>query len=82
MKYDLMKVLEAVRACYVCDYNPLPVDEFIILFCERYGYTVEEEHRKIRRMLVVLSREHFVLRDDVMYLHNMLRSNIRLRITG
>lgn len=82
-KYDLLKVLRAVEACYVCDYNPINMDKFIQLFCERYNLDVEKEHRRIRSILHQLAKqEKIIIKDDEIYMENMLRSNIRLYISG
>ncbi len=83
MKYDLMKVLRALEACYVCDINPVSVDMFIMYFCNRYELDVETETSRIRGMLQVLAKQKKIkLADGVIYLENMLRSNLKLEIKG
>ena len=82
-KYDLLMVLRAVEVCYTVDLNPCPVTVFIDYFCMKYKLDRKAEERRIRNMLLILSRQgKFEIHDNKLFMENMLTSNIKLEITG
>ena len=83
MKYTLLGVKQALEACYVCDVNPISVSDFISLFCERYSLREDKESVRLRGMLRVLQKQGILeIENDTIHMHNILRSKIRMEITG
>ena len=81
MKYTLLGVKQALEACYVCDVNPISVSDFISLFCERYNLREDKESVRLRGMLRALQKQEIItVTDDVISMHNILRSKIRMEI--
>lgn len=83
MKYDILSVKEACECLYILEHNPCRIDFFIELFCKKYDVSRRLESVKIRGMLRLLERQGIVeIRDDCLYFHNTLTSNLRLKIIG
>ena len=78
-----MSIKEACECLYILDINPCSIDLFVDLFCRKYELIKREEKVKIRGMLKALQNKGIIeVRDDYLFFHNTLSSNIKLSIIG
>ena len=78
-----MSIKEACECLYILDINPCSIDLFVDLFCRKYELIKREEKVKIRGMLKALQNKGIIeVRDDYLFFHNTLSSNIKLNIIG
>lgn len=79
--YDLLSVKTALETLYAQGYKEISLQEFLILFCEKYDLSLDDEKRKILSMLRVLERNNVVtMKNKELRMWNMLSSNLRLII--
>ena len=78
-----MSIKEACECLYILDINPCSIDLFVDLFCRKYELIKREEKVKIRGMLKALQNKGIIeVRDDYLFFHNTLSSNLKLSIIG
>ena len=81
MKYDLLSVKTALEVLYSQGYKEIALQDFLILFCEKYDLSLDIEKRKILSMLRVLERNgKITMQNSNVRMWNMLSSNLRLII--
>lgn len=83
MRYNLMSVKAACECCYILEVNPVRVDDFLEMFCDKYKLQPERHSTRIRGMLLALQQRGIIrLEDDTIYLHNTLTTGLKMKIIG